>query len=145
MAATATASHSTSHLTPAPHRSPVHRFGWHDEGGALGLHLHCLHQPQEPFMGAKEVPPSPRPQGGPHDGQAGPGCAVPKPGPVQSPLCHLWAILPLFPVCSGPRVTPAITGPTQDCSWKRHLKMGSLTFLGFSFLTPSIQTSSKTH
>lgn len=66
MAATATASHSTSHLTPAPHRSPVHRFGWHDEGGALGLHLHCLHQPQEPFMGAKEVPPSPRTSGGGH-------------------------------------------------------------------------------
>lgn len=77
-----------------PHTSPVHRFGWRDEGGALKLHLHCLHQPQEPFMGAEEVPPSPGPLRGPHDGQAGPGCAVPKPGPVQSSLCHLWAILP---------------------------------------------------
>lgn len=70
-------------------------------------------------------------------------CAKARSSPKS--LCHLWAILPLLPVCSGPRVTPAITGPTQDCSWKRHLKMGSLTFLGFSFLTPSIQTSSKTH
>lgn len=93
-------------------------------------------------MGAKEDPPSPG-TWGPRDGQAGPGCAVPKPGPVQSSLCRLWAILTLLPVCSGPGATPAVTEPTQDCFWKRHLKMGSLAFLGFSFLTPTVQASSR--
>lgn len=47
---------SSAETRKAPHRSPVRRFGWHDEGGVSKLPLHYLHQPpQEPFMGAKEV------------------------------------------------------------------------------------------
>lgn len=68
---------------------------------------------------AKEGPPSPEPRGwGASGWQADPGCAVPKPGLLQSTRCHLQTVLPLLLVCSGSRGTPAITEPTQDCPWK---------------------------
>lgn len=50
-------------------------------------------------------------------------------------------VLPLLPCAQA---TPAIAESTQDCSWKTD-KMGSLAFLGFSFLTPTIQASSSVH
>lgn len=141
--------HATSHLAcaldstaesrQAPHRSSVHGFGRHHEGDVLEFHLHSLHQPQD----GKGGPAFHLAWGGAggreaSDWQAGPGCAVPKSGLLQSPLCHLQTVLPLL-LCA--QATPAITEPTQDCSWKTSQDV----FLGFSFLTPTIQASSRVH
>ena len=115
--------HATSRLAPAldltaesrqaPHRSPLHGFGQHHEGVALEFHLHSLHQPREGKGGSAFHLASGVGQGA-SDWQAGPGCAVPKPGLLQSPLCHLRTILALL-LCA--RAAPAITEPTQDCHY----------------------------
>lgn len=126
---------SSAETRKAPHRSPVRRFGWHDEGGVSKLppHFTCISHHKSPSWEQRRFS-FPLDLRGPRDGQAGPGCAVPKPGPVQSSLCRLWAILPLPPVCSGPRVTPAITAsplrtvPRKDISrWEAWLSWAFLS------------------
>lgn len=128
---------STAESRQVPHRSPVHGFGWHHEGDSLEFHLHNLHQPQE------GLPPGPRGlrviwlAGRPRmccaKARSAPKCSLPssdRPAPtcVLRPEGH-----------PQPSLSPLKTVPG------RHLKMGSLAFLGFPFLTSGIQASSRVH
>lgn len=143
--------HVTSHLAHAldstaesrqvPHRSPVHGFGWHHEGDSLEFHLHNLHQPQEGKRGSAF--PWASGIGGHLVGRQAQDVLC------QSQVCSKVLSAIFRPSC--PYLCAQARGPPQPSLSPlktvpgRHLKMGSLAFLGFPFLTPGIQASSRVH
>lgn len=120
----------------------MHGFGWHHEGDSLEFHLHSLHQPQEGKRGSAF--PWASGMGGHLVGRQ-----------TQDVLCQsqvyskvLAAIFRLsrpYFLCAQARGAPQPSLSPLKTVPGRHLKMGSLAFLGFSFLTPGIQVSSGVH
>lgn len=121
--------HSVSYLTKVlwvqqlnpeslPARSPLHRFGWNDEGDALELHRHCLSWPEEapppPPHGEKEGSSPPRTPGGNSGaGKSKMCCAKARSNPkVLSAV--LGDVLPHILFVQAYRPALAITEPTKS-------------------------------